>query len=283
MLHLIPSLESLVTTFVPDEDAWLGPIASRLYESPQYQILQFDVFEGMACNPNPLPALQSLHINAWFAFYDYMYSKAPFERIVAPLRDLRFNVQDTDYKSDDDDATAHDFWTYVIGPRVLQPAVNLTSLAMGSSVEFGSLIRLDLGSITFPCLTSLSLSNFAWDDTRLEPQEATLEAEDFVVRHGKTVKKLKLLSCTISIPYNRSTPVRSWTVVLNRFADELTELVDLDVEYNFNLRYVQYLPEYGFSSRSTFAIPGTEQDIPALQALGAMVIRRNGLIYCDSG
>lgn len=283
MLHPIPSLESLVITFTPGEDGWLRPFTSQ-QKSWRYRLLQFDVSEGLACNPNPLPALQSLHINAWFPFYDYLYSHTPFEQIVAPLRDLHFNVQDTDYKIDSEDATAHDFWTFVVGPRILRPAVNLTSLTMGSSVGFGSLIRLDLGSITFLCLTSLSLTNFVWDDTRLDPGEDTLEAEDFIVRHGKTLKKLKLQSCTISIPDDRSTPVRSWTVVWNRFADELTKLVELDVEYSFNLRYVHYLPEYGFSSRSTFTVPGTEQDVPVLEALATMVRRRrNGSISCDGG
>ena len=282
MLHRIPFLESLVITFFPDEDAWITPF-TYLSEMSQYQLLQFDVFEGLASNPNPLPALQSLHINAWFAMPDDLYSKAPFKRIIASLRDLRFNVQDTDIGGDEDNftaltdrCTAPDFWTDVIGPHVLQPAVNLTSLAMESSIEFGSLILLNLGSITYPCLTSLSLSSFVWDDTREDPRVVALQAKDFIVRHGKTLKKLELHGCTISIPHTRSTPVRSWTAVWNRFTDELTELVDLDVEYNFHQRYVQYSPVTGFDSHSNFTISGTEQDIPTLEALATIVKGRKG-------
>jgi hypothetical protein len=54
MLHLTPSLESLVITFCPDEDAEHSP----LYQSDlsRYQLLQFDIFEGLARNPNLLPA-----------------------------------------------------------------------------------------------------------------------------------------------------------------------------------------------------------------------------------
>jgi hypothetical protein len=278
MLHLIPSLESLLITFFPDEDT---PAFTYHDELSWYHCLQFDVFEGLVYNPNPLPALRSLHINAWFALNDDLYAKAPFKRIVASLRDLHLNVQDTDYKTDHDDFTAHDFWSDVIGPRVLEPAVNLTSLSMESSAEFGSLICLDLSSIIFPYLTSLSLSNFTWDDTRHDHRVVSLEAEDFIVRHGKTLKKLKLHSCTICIPYNRSTPARSWATVWNRFTDELTKLVDLNVEYNFGLRYVQYLPEYGFSTLSTYAIPGTEQDISALEALSTIVKGRKGLVVGD--
>jgi hypothetical protein len=192
------------------------------------------------------------------------------------LRDLHFSVQDTDYNVDDEHFVPHDFWTYVIGRRVLRPAVNLTSLAMESSVGFGSLRRINLRTITFPCLTSLSLSSFAWDDIRLDPQCVTLEAEEFIVRHGKTLKKLELQSCTIAIRRTRSAPVRSWTTVWNRFADQLTELVDLNVWYSFHRRYCQYLPEYGFNPCSTLAIPGTEQDIPTLEALTTMVKGRKG-------
>ena len=187
-------------------------------------------------------------------------------------------MQDTDYKTDHDTFTAHDFWSDVIGPRVLQPAVNLTSLSMESSAEFGTLIRLDLSSIIFPYLTSLSLSSFTRDDTRRDHRAVSLEAEDLIVRHGKTLEKLKLHSCTICIPCYRSTPARSWETVWNRFTDELTKLVDLNVEYNFGLRYVQYIPAYGFSTLPTYSIPGTEQDISALEALSTIVNGRKGLV-----
>ena len=138
-------------------------------ELTRCQFLQWDIFEGLACNPNPLPALQKLQIDNWFAYPDEVYDAAPFERIVASLRDLRFLVQDMDYKSDDDHLPAEDFWSVVIGQRVLQPAANLTSLALKSSVEFGSLFRLFFGPISFPCLTSFSLYNFVWDDSRVNP------------------------------------------------------------------------------------------------------------------
>ena len=62
------------------------------------------------------------------------------------------------------------------------------------------------------------------------------------------------------------------------FTDELTKLVDLNVEYNFGLRYVQYIPEFGFSTLSTYSTPGTEQDISALEALSTIVNGRKGLV-----
>ncbi|KAH9159905.1 hypothetical protein EDB89DRAFT_2043923 [Lactarius sanguifluus] len=264
MLHLIPALESIVFTFLPHEESWMNTLT---YDNKlsRYQLLRLHVLEGLACNPNPLPALRSLQIDDWFAYPDECYAAAPFQRIVASLRDLRFLVQDTDYKHDLDHSLAEDFWADVIGPRVLLPAVNLESLSMSCDLEFGSLFRLDLSSITFPCLTSLSLSNFVWDDVRCDLQVVVPEAEDFIVRHGKTLKNLELHDCAICVLQDMLTPVRSWAAVWNRFADELTELVDL-VEYNYNQRYVYFFPVCGF---------GLEPAI--LHALFAIVEGRKGL------
>ncbi|KAH8993847.1 hypothetical protein EDB86DRAFT_2927945, partial [Lactarius hatsudake] len=151
------------------------------------------------------------------------------------------------------------------------------------SLEFGSLIRLDLGSVTFPQLSSLSLSNFVWDDVRVDPQVVVLEAEDFILRHGKTLKKLELQNCTICVPRDRPTLVRSWAAVWNRFADKLTELVDLVVDYNFNQGYVCFLQEYGFDSNSVYFLRGTEEDTPALEALVTIMKgrQRGGVTSCD--
>jgi hypothetical protein len=281
MLHLIPALESLVFTFLPDDDSWVKPFTHD-EELTRNQLLQWDVLEGLASNPNPLPALQSLRIDNWFTCTNELYDAAPFQRIVSSLRDLSFLVQDIDYKGDfdhsPDHCPAHDFWPHVIGPRVLKPAVNLTSLAMESSVGFGSLSRLNLSPINFPCLTSLSLSNFIWDNVGdvTNPQVVVPQAEDFIVRHGKTLKKLELHGCVIGVPPDRPTPVRSWAAVWKRFADELTELVDLVVEYNFDQQYAYCLPEpmYGFDSDSAYYLRGVERDTPALEALFTIVKER---------
>ena len=82
MLHLIPTLESLVITFLPDEDSWARPFTYR-DELSRYHLLQWDILEGLACNPNPLPALQTLQIDNWFAYTNELYDAAPFERIIS--------------------------------------------------------------------------------------------------------------------------------------------------------------------------------------------------------
>lgn len=276
MLHLIPALESLVIEFFTDGDAWMQPF-SYADDLTRYHRLQWEVLDGLARNPSPLPALRSLQIDNWFAYPNELYYAAPFERMLASLRDLRFTVQDTDYKSDLDHFPAEDFWGDFIGPRVLEPAVNLESLAMSCDLDYGSLFRLNLGWVTYPCLTSLSLSNFVWDDARVNPRAVVPEAEDFIVRHGQTLKKLELHHCTICVPGDKLTPVRSWAAVWNRFAEELIELVDLVVAYNPHRQYVYFLQDYGFNSDATCLLRGTDQDAPALQAFGTVVKDRKKL------
>ncbi|KAI9447550.1 hypothetical protein H4582DRAFT_8890 [Lactarius indigo] len=281
MLHLTPYLESLVIEFYPDEDAYYKDPFTYGCCPTRYHLLQWDVLEGLAYNPHPLPALQSLQIDNLFAHPNDLYAAAPFQRIIASLRDLRFLVKDTDYWIDMDRSPAEDFWSDVIRRCVLRPAVNLVSLSMGCDIAFGSLIRLDLSSVTFPHLTSLSLSNFVWGDIRLDPQAVVPEAEDFIVRHAKTLKKLELQRCMMCVPYDRSTPVRSWAAVWNRFTQELTELVDLVVEYNRRRRYAYFQPECGFSSDRVYLLRGTEEDTPALEELFTIVKGRTGLTSCD--
>ncbi|KAH9018610.1 hypothetical protein EDB84DRAFT_1442353 [Lactarius hengduanensis] len=268
MLHLIPDLQSITFTFLPDKDSLKNPFADGVNLS-RYQVLQLNVLEGLAYNPHPLPKLQSLHINSWFGFRHELYATAPFKAIVASLQDLRFLVQDTELKGEADHGPAADFLKDVIELRVLRPAVNLTSLAMKSSVEFGWLFRLDLNSITFPSLTELLLANFVWDDGTVDPEGAIPGVEDFILCHRKTLKILVLHGCTICVPHDRSTPVRSWAAVWNRFAEELIELVILEVAYN-QLRYVYFRPNHGFDKNSSALLNGTEEDTPAFEALLAI-------------
>ncbi|KAH9175823.1 hypothetical protein EDB89DRAFT_1944717, partial [Lactarius sanguifluus] len=275
MLHLIPDLQSIIFTFLPDKDSLTNSFVYGVNLS-RYQLLQLNVLEGLAYNPNPLPTLQSLHIHSWFAFRQELYATAPFQAIVASLQDLCFLVQDTKFKGEAEHGPAVDFLKDVIELRVLRPAVNLTSLAMKSSVEFGWLFRLDLNSITFPSLTELSLTNFVWDDGTVDPERAIPGVEDFILCHGKTLKILQLHGCTICIPHDRSTPVRSWAAVWNRFAEELADLVILEVVYN-QLRYVRcpyFRQNHGFDKNSSVLLHGTEEDMPALEALLTIVSGR---------
>ncbi|KAH9011950.1 hypothetical protein EDB83DRAFT_347923 [Lactarius deliciosus] len=159
MLHLIPSLETLVISFFFYEDPSLNNTSSENDDPTQYHSLQWNVLGGLAYNPNPLLALRSLQIDNWFASPDNLYAAAPFQRMIASLRDLRLAVQDA--KSDTYHLPAQEIWPDVIERRVLHPAVNLESLSISCNFKCGSLIRLDLGSVTFPHLTSLSLSGFA--------------------------------------------------------------------------------------------------------------------------
>jgi len=49
MLDLIPALESLVFTFLPDKDSLMNPITYN-GDPTRCQLLQLNVLEGLACN-----------------------------------------------------------------------------------------------------------------------------------------------------------------------------------------------------------------------------------------
>ncbi len=46
------------------------------YRATLHHFLQRDVLEGLACNPHPLPVLQSLQIGNWFAYPFQLYQAA---------------------------------------------------------------------------------------------------------------------------------------------------------------------------------------------------------------
>ncbi|KAH9056369.1 hypothetical protein EDB87DRAFT_1637500, partial [Lactarius vividus] len=82
MLHLIPFWNPSSSQFFPDEDAsWKDPF-SYSDELTRDHLFQWDILEGLACKPNPLPALLSLQIDNLFAYPDDLYAAAPFQRIV---------------------------------------------------------------------------------------------------------------------------------------------------------------------------------------------------------
>jgi hypothetical protein len=65
--------------------------------------------------------------------------------------------------------------------------------------------------------------------------------EDFIVRHGKSLKKLRLHNCTIRVEEGRTTPIRYWADVYNHLTKVLTELVELVVEFHIDGYRAQYV------------------------------------------
>lgn len=66
--------------------------------------------------------------------------------------------------------------------------------------------------------------------------------EDFIVRHGKTLKIFKLSGCLIKVKdYGRVLPLCYWADVYKRLANALTELVELEVRFE-NIPYMSTTP-----------------------------------------
>jgi hypothetical protein len=111
-------------------------------------------------------------------------------------------------------------------PRILQPAIHLESLEISREIHS----TLDISKLaTYPRLAVLSLSTFIWDEGTAGQGDDIMRfpAEDLIVRHRMTLKKLELYNCRIRIERSTERPFRSWADVYDRLAEVLTELVEL--------------------------------------------------------
>ncbi|KAH9983061.1 hypothetical protein BJV74DRAFT_54486 [Russula compacta] len=251
MLHQLPSLRSLTFSF--------HPYSSEVHpffimgQPSRHLLLQWDVLGAMAQNPNRLPALQSLTIRSWIAVAHRLYASAPFARIVASLRHLCIMVS-MNSPCLSDDAVHRTFWRRVVEQNVLLPAVNLEYLAVYCNER--TLPALDFNLLAYPRLIALTLCNINLkdEDRSIAHGKGLPGVENFIVRHEKTLKKLRIRYCAIEVPKDRDTPSRSWTAIWNQLAKELTKLVDLEVVTGND-------PDWG-------------KDLPALEAFMEIVEAR---------
>jgi hypothetical protein len=101
------------------------------------------------------------------------------------------------------------FWSPAMVRGVLRRAIRLESLAISGNGGLQMEECLDVSEFaTYPRLAALSLRNVLWEERKIghrgvvEPPAV----EDFIVRHGKTLKKLKLHNCVIRISPGRTMP-----------------------------------------------------------------------------
>jgi hypothetical protein len=127
---------------------------------------------------------------------------------------------------------------------------------------------------TYPRLAALSLRNIVWEDGAIgEGDNAPLPLEDFIVRHRKTLKKLELHNCSISVGRISGRPLCYWADVYKRLANALTGLLELEVEYHVENREGPYV--YSSLDRSPLKrLEGTGQDAVAFEEFKAVVKSR---------
>lgn len=158
----------------------------------------------------------------------------------------------------------------------MKPATALTSLHLESNIDIGPGPFVDFNQLTFPHLESLSLMNVLFDGDGSQ----IIGTENFIRRHGATLRKLELYECAIDIEENDA-PGRFWSDIWDQFAEQLVVLEDIVVEYQQmseeeseedagrqdpELRYSRL--DAGFGYLSIYEdLEGEERDKEALEAL----------------
>jgi hypothetical protein len=271
LLHCVPALKTLALCFDPISTLFEGPYADPLKVNSH----QWDIIAALGSNQNPLPHLQSLTIHQWSGNspWNFLYDAVPFAQLVKSLRHLSFSMSNLhSYER------RIAFWSPVVVRSVLQRTTRLESLAISGSEGLQKEERLDVSELaTYPRLASLSLRDILWKDGKIGHQGVVEPpaVEDFIARHRKTLKKLKLHNCVIGISPGEVTPFCYWADVYNRLAKALTELVELEVEFHIDGCRTQYGYHYHYSPyHVALDLGGTEQDGLSLEGFRAVVKNR---------
>ena len=131
------------------------------------------------------------------------------------------------------------FWKEVVVEAMLKLAIKLESL---------EIIRLDIFWVsndpeeqcfdlsqvpTYPRLGELSLKHVVFEDATTDEKGVVIpsEVENFIVRHARTLKKLKLHCCAIKVTKGRTRPFCYWADIFDRLAKALTKLAELELVF----------------------------------------------------
>ena len=133
------------------------------------------------------------------------------------------------------------FWKEVVVETMLKLAVKLESLEItGIDIFWGSTDLevaeqcFDLSQVpTYLRLAELSLKCVVVGDVTINEKGIIIPStvENFIVRHAKTLKKLKLHCCAIKVTKGRARPFCYWADIFNRLAKALDELAELEVVF----------------------------------------------------
>jgi hypothetical protein len=141
----------------------------------------------------------------------------PFQTVLKNLQCIRLSVL---YDR------AHERWLHFWGTlfysSVLSPTQHsLTELALQSNIPVGASSGLSFTGLHFPNLCTLSLHNVVF--------EPSVGIESFILRHGTTLARLKLITCKLPIDTESSSRPTYWEHIWDSFSEDLTALVALHV------------------------------------------------------
>jgi hypothetical protein len=259
------------------------------HDNRSFEGHQWGILHALRRKSNLLSELRSLKIYGWLdlGISVLLYNMAPITWLTSSYRHLSFSLPwgDKDhYGHHDSESRAQ------VVPRLrrmLEPAVNLESLAIsrGGVLKCYDIPNWQAQLATYPRLSALSLKDIIWEDGTIGEGDVVMPPplEDFIVRHSKTLKKLELRDCSIKVKdRGREPPVCYWADVYKRLANALTELVELEVEFQIDGYEIPYLsPNTSTSlyigSRSYYPLErleGTRLDAEALEEFKTVIKNR---------
>jgi hypothetical protein len=253
--------------------------------------------------------LTSLSISEIFTLPDYFLESLSMAKIFASLISL-----DLHFVFFDDEHDIADYLSYsrFPGGGVYRPSDfprrtstntwRLTHLKLESVLEVAYFEPLAFSQLHCPNLKSLVVEKMTFRSPTVPlPVDAAGSLENFIIRHS-SLQRLVLINCTIC--YLRGGGQRHWSTIYDRIACELTQLIELSMEFgplepdwygdedegpeawledgqevrNLTLGYCK--PELGNSERIlreyNYDPQAVERDGAALRRLLAIVEERSG-------
>ena len=262
-----------------------------------YSYYQWDIIKTLGGNRNPLPKLESLTIRHWISAWEpefespyqapsisSLYQSPSISSLATSLLHLEFSIPPSDLRRSLEQRIL--FWKEVVVEALLKPVVKLESLRIIGFENFcvhGCLEEqcFDLSQVpTYPRLDELSLEHIVFEDLTTDEKGIVIPSmvENFIVRHARTLTKLKLHRCAIKVVKGRTRPFRYWADIFDRLTKALTKLAELEVVFGTRdgemPRYVHVSggdEEYGGYYRRSEGLEGTEQDELALEEFKANI------------
>ncbi|KAH9008654.1 hypothetical protein EDB85DRAFT_2283598 [Lactarius pseudohatsudake] len=267
LVHQLPRLETINLTFCPVSDDSLDPNGGgRL-------ALQASILDALAASfsVRAPPNLTSLSLRN-LRILDHLPLESPsFQTFLTPLRRLELSVFiNRGLEPETFPASWCHFWSTTFPRMVPAPTHNsLTELALHGGTPVGASAGLSLAALHFPRLCALSLRDLVF--------EPSVAVEPFVLRHAATLARLEILWC--ALPTGTDTHLSlsgseesspCWERIWDRFAAELTALVELHVDSLMGCLYLWPRPGYdtvptvnlGAPGAGPFSLLGPEAEYP---------------------